>query len=62
MKKFTDYERSLIITCLNEGLSLDLAKHQEVEAAGKIPIMTAGFIKQTYQDLIEKVNEMTKKK
>jgi hypothetical protein len=61
MKKFTKFESAIIIDSLNFARSNDLAKHQEVVQAGKNPIMTADYIEQTYNDLIEKVREKTKK-
>ena len=62
MQKFNKFESAIIIASLNQGMSSDLASHQEVVEAGKNPIMTADYIKMTYRDLIKKVEEMTKKK
>jgi hypothetical protein len=61
MEKFTKLESAIIIASLNQGMSSDLASHQEVEESGKTPIMTAGFIQQTYEDLIERIKEMSRK-
>ena len=60
MKKFTKFERSMIINSLNLGLSSDLKENQLVVEAGKNPIMTGEYIEMLYRDLIEKVEEMTK--
>jgi hypothetical protein len=62
MEKFTKLESAIIIASLNQGMSSDLASHQEVEESGKNPIMTADYIQMIYVDLIGKVEEMTKKK
>ena len=62
MKKFTKFERSLIINSLNLGLSSDLKENKLVVESGKNPIMTGEYIEMLYKDLIEKVEEMTKKK
>ena len=61
MEKFTKLESAIIIASLNQGMSNDLASHQQVEESGKTPIMTAGFIKQTYEDLIERIQKMSRK-
>ena len=61
MKKFTKFERAIIINSLNIGLSSDLSDNQLVVEAGKNPIFTAEYIKMLYTDLMEKVEEMTKK-
>ena len=60
MKKFTKFERSMIINSLNLGLSSDLKENQLVVESGKNPIMTREYIEMLYRDLIEKVEEMTK--
>jgi len=62
MKKFTKFERSMIINSLNLGLSSDLKENQLVVESGKNPIMTREYIEMLYRDLIEKVEEMTKLK
>ena len=62
MKKFTKLESSIIISCLNNGLSSDMSDLQLAEEAGKNPLFTADYIQQLYVDLILKVEEMTKSK
>ena len=62
MKKFTKFESVVIISSLNQGMSNDLAGIIEAEKAGKNPIFTADYIQQLYVDLMQKVEEMTKKK
>jgi len=62
MKKFTKFESSIIISCLNNGLSSDLADIQLAEEAGKNPLFTADYIKMLYLDMKVKVDELTKKK
>jgi hypothetical protein len=61
MKKFTKFEKAIIINSLNLGLGSDLSDNQLVVEAGKNPLMTADYIKMIYKDLIEKIEEMTKK-
>jgi hypothetical protein len=60
MKKFTKFERAIIINALNLGLGSDLSENQAVVESGKNPIMTADYIEMIYRDLVEKVEEMTK--
>ena len=62
MKKFTKLESSIIVSCLNQGMSNDLVGIIEAEKAGKNPLFTADYIQQLYVDLIIKVEEMTTKK
>ena len=62
MTKFTKFESATIIASLNNSKSADLGFHQKVVEAGRTPIMTTGYIEQTYAELIQKVEEMTKKK
>jgi hypothetical protein len=61
MEKFTKFESSIIIASLNNGMSNDLAGIQEAEEAGKTPLFTADYIQQTYVDLIERVEKMSRK-
>ena len=61
MEKFTKLESAIIIASLNQGMATDLAAHKEVEESGKTPIMTEGFIKQTYADLVERIQKMSRK-
>jgi len=62
MKKFTKLEKELIIGGLYLAMGSDLSDHQVVEESGKTPIFTADYIQQLYVDLMQKVEEMTKKK
>ena len=62
MKKFTKFERAIIIEALNLGLESDLKENQAGVDAGKTPFFTAEYIQEIYKDLIEKVEVMTKKK
>jgi hypothetical protein len=62
MKKFTQFESSIITACLNAGLSHDMSDIQAAIEAGKNPIFTPEYIQSVYADLIKKVEDMTKKK
>ena len=61
MKKFTKFEGKTIVAALNLAMSDDLHDIQVLEESGKTPIFTADFIQQTYVDLIERVEKMTRK-
>ena len=62
MKKFTKFERAIILNALTLGLDSDLKENQAVVDSGRNPIMTEDYIKMIYRDLKVKVEEMTKKK
>ena len=62
MTKFTKLEREMIVGGLYLAMGSDLSDHQVVEESGKTPIFTAEYIERVYKELIEKVDEMTKKK
>ena len=61
MEKFTKFESGIIIASLNSGMSNDLAGIQLAEEAGKTPLFTEEYIKQTYEDLIQRIKEMSRK-
>jgi hypothetical protein len=61
MKKFNEFEALLIKEGLNKVKEGMIAEVKEAEASGKTPIMTAGFVEMTVEELVKKVEEMTKK-
>lgn len=62
MKKFNQYEMYLI----TEGLKLlGKAMKKEIEAVeadGRMPLMTQGYVDMTIENVVEKVKELTSKK
>ena len=61
MQKFTKFERGIIIASLENGMSDALHDIQAGEEAGKTPLFTEEYIKQTYEDLIQRIKEMSRK-
>ena len=61
MKKFTKFEKAVIIESLNYAKASDLAKMQQAIMAGKNPLFTTDYIEQAYADLIQKVKDLTRK-
>ena len=61
MEKFTKYESAIIIASLNSGMSNDLAGIKLAEEAGKTPLFTAEYVQQTYEHIIERIKEMSRK-
>jgi hypothetical protein len=61
MKKFNGFEGFLIKECLKKVMADMLAEIDKAEGNGKRPIMTAGFVMMTIEELVKKVEEMTKK-
>ena len=61
MEKFTKFESGLIIASLKSGMYDILDDIQEGEEAGKTPLFTEEYIKQTYEDLIQRIKEMSRK-
>ena len=61
MEKFTKRERGIIIASLENAMSDSLHDIQAGEEAGKTPLFTEEFVKQTYEDLIQRIKEMSRK-
>ena len=61
MKKFNGFEGFLIQEGLKKVMADMIAGIEKTEANGKRPIMTAGFVEMTVEELAKKVGEMTKK-
>jgi hypothetical protein len=61
MKKFNGFEGFLIKEGLKKVMADMLAEIDKAEGNGKRPIMTAGFVMMTIDELVKKVEEMTKK-
>lgn len=61
MQKFTKFESGIIIASLENGMSDSLHDVQEAEEAGKTPLFTAEYIQLTYEDLIQRIKEMSRK-
>jgi hypothetical protein len=61
MKKFNGFEGFLIQEGLKKVMADMIAEVEKAEANGKRPIMTAGFVMMTMEELVKKVGEMTKK-
>ena len=61
MEKFTKFESGLIIASLKSGMYDILDDIQEGEKAGKTPLFTEEYIKQTYEHIIERIKEMSRK-
>jgi predicted transcriptional regulator len=61
MKKFNGFEGFLIQEGLKKVMEDMIAEIEKAEANGKRPIMTAGFVMMTMEELVKKVGEMTKK-
>ena len=61
MEKFTKRESGIIIASLENAMSDSLQDIQAGEEAGKTPLFTEEFVKQTYEDLIQRIKEMSRK-
>jgi hypothetical protein len=61
MKKFNGFEGFLIKEGLKKVMADMLAEIDKAEGNGKRPIMTAGFVMMTIDELVKKVEEMTRK-
>jgi hypothetical protein len=61
MKKFNGFEGFLIKEGLKKVMADMLAEIDKAEGNGKRPIMTAGFVMMTIEELAKKVEEMTSK-
>jgi len=61
MKKFNAYEALLIKDGLDKVKEGMIEEVKRIEASGKTPIMTVGFVEMTVDELLKKVEEMTKK-
>jgi len=61
MKKFNGFEGFLIKEGLKKVMADMLAEIDKAEGNGKRPIMTAGFVMMTIDELAKKVEEMTRK-
>ena len=61
MKKFTKFEKTVIVESLNSAKAADLVTMQEAIKAGKNPLFTTDYIEQAYADLIQKVKDLTRK-
>ncbi len=61
MKKFNGFEGFLIQEGLKKVMADMIAEIEKAEGNGKRPIMTAGFVMMTMDELRKKVEEMTKK-
>jgi hypothetical protein len=51
MSKLNDFEKFLINDGLDKVQENMIAEIEKVEQSGKMPIMTAGFVKMTIRDL-----------
>lgn len=61
MKKLNGFERYLIITGLSmvkEKMKSDIDK---VESAGKMPMMTKGYVDMVIEETLDKVSGLSKK-
>jgi hypothetical protein len=61
MEKFTKRESGIIIASLENAMSDSLHDIQAGEEAGKTPLFTEEFVKQTYEDLIQRIKGMSRK-
>ena len=61
MKKFNGFEGFLIKEGLKKVMADMIAEIEKAESNGKRPIMTAGFVEMTVEELVKKVEEMTRK-
>ena len=61
MEKFTKRESGIIIASLENAMSDSLHDIQAGEEAGKTPFFTAEYIQLTYEDLIQRIKEMSRK-
>jgi hypothetical protein len=61
MEKFTKRESGIIIASLENAMSDSLHDIQAGEEAGKTPLFTEEFVKQSYEDIIQRVKEMSRK-
>lgn len=61
MKKFNGYEKYLILEGLKLVEAQGVKEIEEIEASGKNPIMTIGFIKGQIRETVEKVEELSLK-
>ena len=61
MKKFNGFEGFLIQEGLKKVMADMIAEIEKAEANGKRPLMTAGFVEMTVEELAKKVEGMTKK-
>ncbi len=63
MKKFNEFEGFLIQEGLKKVMADMIAEIEKAKAEGngKRPIMTAGFVMMTMEELTKKVEEMTRK-
>jgi hypothetical protein len=61
MEKFTKFESGIILASLKNAMSDSLHDIQAGEKAGKTPLFTEEFVKQSYEDIIQRVKEMSRK-
>ena len=61
MKKFNGFEGFLIKEGLKKVMADMLAEIDKAEGNGKRPIMTAGVVMMTIDEVAKKVEEMTRK-
>ena len=61
MKKFNGFEGFLIKEGLKKVMADMLAEIEKAESNGKTSFLTAGFVMMTMEELVKKVEEMTKK-
>ena len=61
MKKFNEFEALLIKEGLKKVKEEMIAEIEKTEKDGKTPIMTTGFVMMSLDELVKKVEEMTKK-
>jgi hypothetical protein len=55
MKNVNEFEKSLIIQGLELLMNEMISEIDAVEATGKNPLMTKGFVKMTIDELVEKI-------
>ena len=58
-KLFNGMEEFMIVESLKNEKKLSVEKVKEMEAEGKRPIFTVGFIERSIDDLIKKVQDNT---
>ena len=61
MKKFNEFEALLIKEGLKKVKEEMIAEIEKTEKDGKTPIMTTGFVMMSLDELVKKVEEMTRK-
>jgi hypothetical protein len=55
MKNVNEFEKSLIIQGLEMVMEAMISEVEAIEAAGKNPLMTKGFVEMTINDLVRKI-------